>query len=447
MLAIAILAAGKGTRMKSSLPKVLQPLGGKSLIERVLANCNQFDCDRRFLIVGHQADAVKNKLSHISGFDYVLQKPQKGTGHAIQQLLPEMQSFEGELVVLNGDVPLLKPKTIEKLVNMHREAKADVTFLSANLKDPKGYGRVFADDKGRVSEIIEDKDCNKKQLQNCLTNAGIYCFNWKKLKEILPSLSSKNNQGEFYLTETIGILNIALHLEVENSNEIFGINDFDQLSKCENLLQNQIRNYWMMNGVKMIDPLSCTFSEECDFGKDVTIEPQTHFRGKCYIKDGSHIGPGSYIQNSTIGKHSKVIFSVLENSEIGNNVSIGPYAHLRPKSNIGNRCKIGNFVEIKNSTINHESKISHLSYVGDSDIGTNVNIGAGTITANFDGIQKHKTIIGNNSKTGANSVLVAPIILGEGVTVGAGSTLTKNVPDRSLALGRSKQLTKKNWKM
>ena len=445
MLAIAILAAGKGTRMKSGLPKVLQPLGGISLVERVLKSCEGIEAKHRLLIIGHQSEKVKESLRAHQNLEFVIQEPQNGTGHAIQQLIPRLSNFKGDLLILNGDVPLLKTSTIKKLIDTHSKRKADVTLLSARVVNPKGYGRVFTNQQGEVTEIIEDIDCTEDQLENKLTNAGIYCFNWEKLSTILPILSNDNSQKEVYITDTIAKFKSALHLEVDDPKEVLGVNDRVQLAQCESLVQEYLRNYWMKKGVSFIDPLSCTISERCNFGNDVVIEPQTHLRGICEVGDNCHIGPGTLITDSIIGKNVNVLYSVISLSKVGDNISIGPFAHIRPQTEISKNCKIGNFVEIKKSNIGEGTSISHLSYIGDSELGNKVNIGAGTITANFDGIQKHKTIIGDNSKTGANSVLVAPIILGSKVTVGAGSTLTKNIPNGSLAIERSKQLIKEHW--
>ena len=446
MLAVAILAAGKGTRMKSKLPKVLQQLGGISLVERVIASCKEVKPDRTFLIIGHESEQVKEKLRDNSKIEFIKQVPQNGTGHAIQQLLPVLQDFEGDLLVLNGDVPLLRKETIKRLVDQHRASKAGVTFLSARMDNPRGYGRVFADKNGKVKLIIEDCDCNEEQKTNKLTNAGIYCFNWSQLKEYLPSLSAKNEQKELYLTDTVSMFIKAMHSEVDNTEEVSGINDRQQMAYCESILQERLRTYWMKNGVTFIDKDSCTLSESCQFGTDVVIEPQTHMRGKCHIGDGCIVGPGSLIQNAELGKNVTVLHSVISDSKVGDHVQIGPYAHVRPQSILADKCKIGNFVEVKKSVLGEGTKINHLSYIGDADVGGEVNVGAGTITANYDGKNKHRTIIGNNSRTGANSVLVAPIVIGKGVTIGAGSTLTKDVPNDALAIARAKQLTIEKWR-
>ncbi len=445
MLAVAVLAAGKGTRMRSDLPKVLQPLAGATLVERVLASCDKLKPERRLLVVGHQAERVEQSLSHLGGLEFVLQQPQNGTGHAVQQLLDPLNGFEGDLLVLNGDVPLLRPATLEKLLGQHRSTGAAVTLLTARLDDPSGYGRVFANAKGDVSGIVEHRDCSDEQRRNNLTNAGIYCFNWAKLAAVLPQLTTDNDQGELYLTDTIAMLSPAMHVEVADADEINGINDRLQLSQCEAVLQERLRRHWMAAGVSFIDPASCTLSEGSRFGRDVVIEPQCHFRGATSVGDGCRIGPGCLLENASLGNNVQALYSVIREASVAEGCSIGPFAQIRPGAELDEGCHIGNFVEIKNSRLAAGVKVNHLSYIGDADLGAKVNVGAGTITANYDGVKKHRTVVGAGSKTGANSVLVAPITLGDNVTVGAGSTLTKDVPSGALALARAKQLVKENW--
>ena len=445
MLAVAVLAAGKGTRMKSDLPKVLQPLAGATLVERVLASCRSLAPQRQLLIVGHQAERVEASLASCSGLEFVVQQPQNGTGHAVQQLLPALADFEGDLLVLNGDVPLLREQTIADLLERHRASGAAVTLLTARLADPSGYGRVFANADGQVSAIVEHRDCSEAQRRNTLINAGIYCFNWRRLAAVLPQLRSDNDQGELYLTDTVAMLSPAMHVEVADADEINGINDRLQLAQCEAVIQDRLRCHWMREGVTFVDPASCTLSDGTRFGRDVVVEPQCHFRRDSVIGSGCRIGPGSLIDNARLGDRVEVVYSVVRDAEVAEGCVIGPFAQLRPGAELGADCRVGNFVEIKNSRIGSGSKVNHLSYIGDADLGANVNVGAGTITANYDGVRKHRTVIGAGSKTGANSVLVAPIELGVNVTVGAGSTLTKDVPAGALAIGRARQLVKENW--
>ena len=445
MLAVAVLAAGKGTRMKSDLPKVLQPLAGATLVERVLRSCEPLAPERRLLIVGHQAERVEQSLAHHAGLEFVLQQPQNGTGHAVQQLIAPLNGFAGDLLVLNGDVPLIQPHTLAELLEAHRRSGAAVTLLSARLEDPTGYGRVFADAEGRVSAIVEHRDCSEEQRANPLTNAGIYCFHWPRLAAVLPGLTTDNDQGELYLTDTVALLEPAMHREVANSDEILGINDRLHLAQCEAVLQQRLREHWMREGVTFTDPASCTLSDGSRFGRDVIVDPQCHFRGDVVIGDRCRIGPGSLIENSELAEDVEVLLSVVRDARVAKGCAIGPYAQLRAQAVLGENCRIGNFVEVKNSTLAEGVKANHLSYLGDAELGALVNVGAGTITANFDGVHKHRTVIGAGSKTGANSVLVAPIALGEGVTVGAGSTITKDVPAGALALGRARQVVKEGW--
>ncbi|WP_269622836.1 bifunctional UDP-N-acetylglucosamine diphosphorylase/glucosamine-1-phosphate N-acetyltransferase GlmU [Prochlorococcus marinus] len=446
MLAIAILAAGKGTRMKSSNPKVLQELAGISLIERVLNTCKELNPEKLLIIIGHEAYKIKDKVGHFANIEFVYQQPQNGTGHAVQQLIPSLQGFDGDLLVLNGDVPLLKTNTIRKLILRHKQTNSSVSILTAKLPNPKGYGRVFTNSKGEVNKIVEDSDCTEIELENNLTNAGIYCFKWNQLKNVLSKLSDNNKQNEIYLTDTIKELPKSSHIEVEDLGEVYGINDKYQLSQCEELLQTQLKTYWMKQGVYFINPASSTISEHCKFGNNVIIEPQTHIRGYTTIGNNCRLGPNSFIENTSIGNNVSIFYSVVKDSILEHNVNIGPYSHIRPKTTIKSHCKIGNFVEIKKSDLGENTKINHLSYIGDTVTGKKVNIGAGTIVANFDGKDKHKTVIGNLTKTGANSVLIAPISVGNNVTIAGGSILTDNVPDNSLAIARSNQIIKKDWK-
>jgi bifunctional UDP-N-acetylglucosamine pyrophosphorylase/glucosamine-1-phosphate N-acetyltransferase len=446
MLAIAVLAAGKGTRMKSQLHKVLQPLAGATLIERVLASCTSLQPQRKLLIVGHQAERVRESLAAIDGLEFVLQQPQKGTGHALQQLLAPLQGFQGNLLVLNGDVPLLRPETLERLLERHSSSGAAVTLLTARLPDPSGYGRVVVAENGAVTAIVEHRDCSPAELEISLINAGIYCFNWPQLAEVLPQLSSDNDQGELYLTDTVAMLASAAHLEVSDASEIGGINDRIQLANCEAALQERLRNYWMAQGVSFIDPASCTLSDGTRFGRDVVVEPQCHFRGHTTVGDGCRIGPGCLLVDAELGDQVEAVYAVIREAKVAAGCAIGPYAHLRPGANLSADCRVGNFVEIKKSLVGAGSKVNHLSYIGDATVGAGVNIGAGTITANYDGVNKHRTAIGAGSKTGANSVLVAPLTIGANVTIGAGSCITKDIPDGALALGRARQLIKENWR-
>lgn len=445
MVAVAILAAGKGTRMKSDLPKVLHLLAGRSLVERVLDNCNLLKPTKQIVIVGYQGTKVQQGLSHCKGVEFVEQLEQLGTGHAVQQLISHMQDYEGDIVVLNGDAPLLRPETLQNLVATHQTHKNSATLLTAKLPNPQGYGRVFCDERNLITQIVEERDCTQQQKQNHRVNAGIYCFNWQKLAAALPKLSTNNDQKEYYLTEVVDYLDRVMALDVIDHQEINGINDRLQLANAYNILQTRIKEHWMKAGVMMLNPDSITIDETVELEPDVILEPQTHLRGNTKISGGSRIGPGSLIENSVIGENVTVLYSVVKDSEVGNNTVVGPYTHLRGHANIAADCRVGNFVEIKKSTVGANSNIAHLSYIGDATLGDRVNVGAGTITANYDGVKKHATQIGNDTKTGANSVLVAPVTLGENVTVAAGSVVTKNVADGCLVIARSTQREIPDW--
>ncbi len=456
MIAIAILAAGRGTRMKSDLPKVLHELGGRTLVERVLQSCQEIDISRRLIIIGYRGELVKESLilgqeipenPEVPPLEFVEQTEQLGTGHAIQQLLPHLQGFQGDLLVLNGDVPLLRAETIKQLMAIHTQHQNSATILTANLPNPQGYGRVFTDSQNLVQQIVEDRDCTTEQKQNQRINAGVYCFHWPHLEKILPDLKADNDQKEYYLTDTVSILSPVMAVDVEDYQEILGINDRKHLATASDILQTRVKDKWMKAGVTLIDANSITIDDTVELQAEVIIEPQTHLRGKTSIASGSRIGPGSLIENSQIGENVTVLYSVISDSIVAENSRIGPYAHLRGHAQIGANCRVGNFVELKNTQIGDRTNVAHLSYLGDATLGEKVNIGAGTITANYDGKNKHKTTIGDRAKIGANSVLVAPITVGEDVTVAAGSAVTEDVGDDCLVIARSRQVVKSGWKL
>ena len=445
MVVVAILAAGRGTRMKSHLPKVLHSLGGRSLLERVLESVEPLSPSRRILIVGYQAEALK-AAKQSPGLEFVEQTVQLGTGHAIQQLLPHLEGYTGDLLVLNGDVPLLRPETITQLLQTHTQNHNAATILTAQLPDPQGYGRVFCNNENIVQQIVEHKDCTAAQRQNHRINAGIYCFRWPDLAKVLPYLEANNAQKEYYLTDAVTQVGKVMAVDVEDYQEILGINDRLQLATAYEILQKRVKEKWMLAGVTLIDPNSITIDDTVELQPDVIIEPQTHLRGNTTIQAGSRIGPGSLIENSQIGENVTVQYSVVTDSIIQSGSRIGPYAHLRGHAQIGANCRVGNFVELKNTQLGDRTNVAHLSYLGDTTAGSQVNVGAGTITANYDGVNKHRTIIGDRTKTGSNSVLVAPITLGDDVYVAAGSTVTEDVPDDSLVIARSRQVVKQGWR-
>ena len=444
MLAVAVLAAGKGTRMCSDHPKVLQPLAGATLVDWVLQSCEPLKPERCLLVVGHQAERVQQHLQRAhQRLEFVLQQPQRGTGHSVQQLLQPLAGFTGTLLVLNGDVPLLRSTTLQQMVQHHHHSGSAVTILTACPEEPHGYGRVFCDDRQQVTAIVEERDCTAQQRRNRCINGGVYCFHWPSLAAVLPQLKADNQQGELYLTDAVGLLAPATQFTVEDEAEISGVNDRSQLAACEQVLQQRLRQQWLAAGVSFLDPASCSLSPGTRFGRDVVVAPQTHFRGVNHIGDGCRIGPGSLIEDSQLEAHVEVLFSVVRQAQLARGSTVGPFAHLRPGAVLGERCKVGNFVEVKNSRLDADVKAGHLSYLGDARLGRGVNVGAGTITANFDGTSKHPTTIGEGSSIGANAVLVAPVTVGRDVTVAAGSTITQDVTDDALAIARCRQVEKK----
>jgi bifunctional UDP-N-acetylglucosamine pyrophosphorylase / glucosamine-1-phosphate N-acetyltransferase len=454
MVAVAILAAGRGTRMKSDLPKVLHPLGGRSLVEWVLHSLPELQPERRFVIIGYRGELVQTALNgytahetpQLPPVEFVEQTQQLGTGHAVQQLMPHLKGFLGTVLVLNGDVPLLRPQTLKALVETHQTNQNQATILTAQLPNPKGYGRVFCDGNNIVKEVVEDRDCTAAQKQNRRINAGVYCFQWPALEAILPNLSTSNDQQEYYLTETVSYLDPVMAVDVEDHQEILGINDRKQLAIAYEIMQTRIKDQWMAQGVTLIQPDSITIDDTVKLHPDVIIEPQTHLRGNTVIQAGARIGPGSLIENSQIGEKVTALYSVITDSVVAAETRVGPYAHLRSQVQVGEACRIGNFVELKKTTLGDRTNVSHLSYLGDATVGTQANIGAGTITANYDGVNKNGTVIGDRTGTGSNSVLVAPIRLGNDVYVAAGSTITENVPDDCLVIARSRQVVKPGLK-
>ena len=316
-----------------------------------------------------------------------------------------------------------------------------------SILPPQGYGRVFCDRRNVFEQIVEDRDCTTAQKQNPRINAGIYCFDWPKLAQILPKLKANNDQGEYYITDAVNYLNPVTVVDVEDYQEIFGVNDRKQLAIAYDILQTRLKDEAMASGVTLVDPHSITLDDTIVLEPDTIIEPNSHIRGTSVIQSGSRIGPGSLIENSHIGENVTVLYSVVSDSIVAADSRIGPYAHLRGQAEIGQGCRIGNFVEIKQSRVGDNTNVAHLAYLGNATLGEKVNIGAGTITANYDGVNKHPTRIGKGTKTGSNSVLVAPVTLGEDVTVAAGSVVTQDVPDDSLVVARSRQVVRPGWRM
>ncbi|NLI93907.1 MAG: bifunctional UDP-N-acetylglucosamine diphosphorylase/glucosamine-1-phosphate N-acetyltransferase GlmU [Peptococcaceae bacterium] len=440
-----ILAAGKGTRMKSELPKVMHLLAGLPLIDHVLDKVEKLGIQEKVTIVGHGREIVSDHIANRSGI--LVQEKQLGTGHALIQTLPLLKD-DSTILVLSGDQPLLSSETLSSLLRHHQESKASATVLTAMMDNPFGYGRIMKKN-GIFEGIVEEKDANPDQKGINEINTGTYCFHGSSLKSALKQITPQNAQGEYYLTDVFKIL-VSGGLKIEtfctaDPSEALGINNQVQLAEAEEILYDRIRKYWMMEGVTIMNPSSVFIDAQVVLSKDVFIYPFTIIKGNSRIEEGAMLGPGTTIINCICGSGSRIENSVARDAEIGKNCLVGPFAYLRPGTELGEGVKVGDFVEIKNSRIGEGTKVPHLSYIGDSILGENVNIGAGTITCNYDGKSKYKTVIGNNTFVGSNTNFIAPVEIGQDAIIGAGSTITKDVPDKALAVERSQQKVIENW--
>lgn len=446
-LAAVILAAGKGTRMKSALPKVLHKVGGKAMVEQVLNTVKAIPTKRNVVIYGFGGEAVRAYLGEQA--EYVLQAEQNGTGHAVQQAEALLGSYEGTLLVLCGDTPLIRRETLQSLLEMHEGTAASATVLTAAMPDPTGYGRIIRNEAGQVLRIVEQKDGKPEELAVKEVNTGIYAFDSKQLWPALKNLSSDNAQGELYLTDVIGILvaeaKVVSAYMTTDFEETLGVNSRVQLAEAEGILRHRKNVELMDAGVTIIDPTSTYVDTSVVVGKDTILYPGTILQGSTVVGENCEIGPHTRLYNVKVGDSVLIHMSYAHDCEVQARADVGPYVHLRPDTVIGEQVHIGNFVEVKNSIVGKGTKFPHLSYIGDSDIGSKVNIGCGTITVNYNGKTKNRTIVKDGAFVGCNSNLVAPVTIGEQSYVGAGSTITKDVPNRSLAVGRSKQIIKENW--
>lgn len=455
-LAIAIMAAGKGTRMKSEhKPKVLHTLAGRSIIMHVLHTAFALEPESVQVIVGHMADQVKQHVAHSAKdhmqgkIGWVEQLEQLGTGHAVLQVMPHLSAFKGHLAVLNGDVPLLSAQTLQDLWQRHLDGRHVATLLTTRLQDPTGYGRIIKNPFGRFLAIREHKECNAQELAINEVNTGIYLFDWQHLSRLLPQLKNDNAKGEYYLTDILGTLieeglSVGIHC-MQDPREVLGINSRKELADVETILADRIREHWMLSGVTLRQPQTISIDVDVELDVDVEILPNSQLCGQSKVGSGSRIGPNTLLQDASIGKDCDILMSVVNQSQIGDYVKIGPYAHIRPETQIHDYAKVGNFVELKKAELGHGAKASHLSYLGDVTIGPKSNIGAGTITCNYDGKHKHRINMGEGVFIGSNSTLVAPLELGDQAYIGAGSVITADVPAGSLALGRGRQVNKENW--
>ncbi|MGL4425435.1 MAG: bifunctional UDP-N-acetylglucosamine diphosphorylase/glucosamine-1-phosphate N-acetyltransferase GlmU [Cetobacterium sp.] len=441
-----ILAAGKGTRMKSELPKVLHKVCGVPMVQKIVETCSKIGSIENILILGHKKEEV---LKILQDSDYVVQSEQLGTGHAVKQAKEKLRDFDGTVMVLCGDTPLLKEETLKNLYNYHKTAGAVTTVLTSIYQNPFGYGRILKQD-GSVIGIIEEKDATKDIKAIKEVNAGVYCFEAKELLVALEKIDNKNQNGEYYLTDVISI-NVKDGKKVEaflleDNDEILGINSKIELEKANKIMRNRINHKHMENGVILIDADNTYIEESVVIGQDTTIYPGALIQGDTEIGQNCEILGNTRIIDCKIADEVRIESSVLEESIVENKVTIGPFAHIRPKSHLKEEVHIGNFVEVKKSVLEKGVKAGHLTYLGDATVGEKTNIGAGTITCNYDGKNKFKTTIGKNAFIGSDTMLVAPVNIGENALVGAGSVITKDVPENALAVSRSKQVIKFDWR-
>ncbi|GAA6151382.1 bifunctional UDP-N-acetylglucosamine diphosphorylase/glucosamine-1-phosphate N-acetyltransferase GlmU [Pseudoteredinibacter isoporae] len=446
LLDIVILAAGKGTRMKSSLPKVLHKVGGHSLLSHVLGAAKDLESDNINIIVGHGADIVKSEFSGES-VNFIEQTEQLGTGHAMQQALPQLRD-NATVLILYGDVPLTPTATLLELLD--RVSEDAMSLLTVELDDPSGYGRIIRNAQGNARAIVEQKDANKDQLAISEINTGIMAVPSALLKEWLPKLSNDNAQGEYYLTDIVEMAS-ENHIDInivqaDDEMDVLGVNNRVQQAELERYYQSVQAMILLEEGVGLLDPDRFDCRGELNAGSDVTIDVNCVFEGTVSIGNNVYIGPNCVISDCEIGDNTTIkANSVLEDTVIAGDSDIGPFARLRPGTQLAKGAKIGNFVETKKAIIGEGSKVNHLSYVGDAELGSNVNVGAGTITCNYDGVNKSKTTIGDGAFIGSNTALVAPVTVGSEATVGAGTTLAKDVADGELAVARAKQRNISNW--
>ncbi|MCU7929776.1 MAG: bifunctional UDP-N-acetylglucosamine diphosphorylase/glucosamine-1-phosphate N-acetyltransferase GlmU [Candidatus Thiodiazotropha sp. (ex Codakia rugifera)] len=445
-LGVLVLAAGEGTRMRSNLPKVLHRLAGKSLLGHVLDTARSINPDEITIVYGHGGDQVPSSLA-AADLAWVEQRERLGTGHAVMQALPTLQSIE-QVLILYGDVPLISRSTLSGLLGCL--AKSDLALLTVDLPDPTGYGRIVRDDKARIVRIVEQKDASLGEQAITEINTGIMAVNRSRLDGWLARLDNDNAQKEYYLTDIIAMaVEDGIHIQAlhpGSAEEVMGVNDRKQLAHLERFYQRQCADELMRNGASLADPARIDVRGRLTTGKDVFLDCNVIVEGEVSLADGVSIGPNVLLKNCSIDEDTEVFAnSVVEDAAIGKACRIGPFARVRPASQIADHVHLGNFVEIKKSQVAEGSKINHLSYIGDSSIGKQVNIGAGTITCNYDGANKYRTIIGDRAFIGSDTQLVAPVSVGEGATIGAGSTITKDAPPERLTLSRSKQVNIEGW--
>ncbi len=446
-LQVVILAAGEGKRMRSRLPKVLHPLGGRPMLQHVLDAARRLSPSRLAVVIGHGGESVASRLD-APDVAWVLQERQLGTGHAVVQALPKLEK-RGVVLVLYGDVPRIATGTLRSLVDA--AAENQLAILTQEVDDPKGYGRIVRDASGRVTRIVEERDATEAERAIREVNTGIVAAPFAKLEAWLAGLGNANRQGEYYLTDIVaaavaGEFPVAVR-RPQSDSECLGVNSRRELARLERLLQMDRARALLDEGVTLADPARIDVRGELSCGRDVAIDVNCIFEGKVSLGDGVKVGANCILRDVTVGAGTEIRpFSLLEESSVGENARIGPYARLRPGTELAADVHIGNFCEVKASAIGQGSKVNHLSYIGDASIGRDVNVGAGTITCNFDGAAKHRTVIGDDVHIGSDVQLVAPVTIGKGATIGAGATITRDAPAGELSVTEKKQVTKPGWK-
>lgn len=448
MFTSVILAAGMGTRMKSKMPKVLHKVCGKPLSKWVIDASEAAGADKVCAVVGHKAETVKEVLGDVC--EFALQAEQKGTGHAVMQAIDVIKNSKGEVVILNGDTPLITAETINKAIEYHKNNGNQATVITAILDDATGYGRIVRDNDGSVLKIVEQKDASEEEKKINEVNSGMYVFDAQSLVYALDKITPNNAQGEYYLTDTLEILLSAGKkiggYAISDNDEIRGINDRVQLNEAEKIMQKRINEYHMRNGVTMRNPESVYIEDGVEIGNDTEICQNVTIKSGTKIGSDCVIGSGSMLDRAVIHDGVDVLSSVILESEVDEGTHVGPFAYIRPNCHVGKEVKVGDFVELKNSNIDDGTKISHLTYIGDSDVGKRVNFGCGTVTCNYDGKKKYRTTIGDDCFVGCNTNFVSPINVGDGVYIAAGSTITEDIPENSLSIARARQINKEGWK-
>jgi len=448
--AVIVLAAGEGTRMKSRTPKMLHRLCGRSMLGHALAAAAHLQPERLIVVAGHGRDQVGAEVARLApGALVVIQEEQRGTGHAVRMVTEAVGVIPGTVVVTYGDMPLLRGETLRQLVQAHHAAGNAVTVLSARVSDPSGYGRIVRDTSGAFTRIVEERDATPAERAIDEINSGCYAFGGPLLSDAIKQVTTDNAQGHEYLTDVVTILRgdryAVAAVPAADPGEIQGINDRVQLAEARRIYNQRLLEHWMREGVTIVDPATTWVDAEVSMGQDAEIGPGTHLEGRTVIGAGARIGPGCVLTDTSVGENATVTCAVCRQADIGPGASVGPYAYLRPGTRIAGNAHIGTYVELKNSSVGRGSKVPHLSYVGDADIGEHVNVGAGTIFANYDGVAKHRTTIGDHVFIGSDTVLVAPLAVGDGAYTAAGSAITEDVPPGALGIARGRQHNSQEW--